>query len=128
MGGRAAEEIIFNEITTGAANDFDQATSIAKAMVVEYGMSSLGPINFGPSFDVTEIGRNYYDENKISQSMLSKIDEEIKKIITDAYEGSKNILIKNKSYLKKVADKLVEKESLDEDEFEAIVGKKKQKK
>ena len=128
MGGRAAEEIIFNEITTGAANDFDQATSIAKAMVVEYGMSSIGPINFGPSFDVTEIGRNYYDENKISQSMLSKIDEEIKKIITDAYEGSKNILIKNKSYLKKVADKLVEKESLDEDEFEAIVGKKKQKK
>jgi len=128
MGGRAAEEIIFNEITTGAANDFDQATSIAKAMVVEYGMSSLGPINFGPSFDVTEIGRNYYDENKISQSILSKIDEEIKKIITDAYEGSKNILIKNKSYLKKVADKLVEKESLDEDEFEAIVGKKKQKK
>ena len=57
MGGRAAEEVIFNEVTTGASNDFDQATSVAKAMVVEYGMSSLGPINFGPTRDVTEWGK-----------------------------------------------------------------------
>ena len=126
MGGRVAEEITFNEVTTGAANDFDQATTIAKAMVIEYGMSPLGPINFGPSFDVTDIGKTYYQESKLSQNMLSKIDEEIKKIITQSYENSKKILIKNKKSLNKVAQELIKKESLDQEDFEAIVGKKKQ--
>ncbi|OGK18696.1 cell division protein FtsH, partial [Candidatus Roizmanbacteria bacterium RIFCSPHIGHO2_01_FULL_39_24] len=75
MGGRAAEETVFGETTTGAANDFDQATRIARAMVVEYGMSPLGPINFGPTFDVTEWGRQSWEQNTISQNLLSQIDE-----------------------------------------------------
>src|SRR3989344_2413053 len=81
MGGRAAEQIIFNEVTTGAANDFDQATRIAKAMVVEYGMSNLGPINFGPTIDITEWGKSYWEQNNVSQVMLSKIDIEVQKIL-----------------------------------------------
>ncbi|MDO8496923.1 MAG: ATP-dependent zinc metalloprotease FtsH [bacterium] len=124
MGGRAAEQLIFNEVTTGAANDFDQATRIAKAMVVEYGMSALGPINFGPSMDVTEWGKSYWEQNSVSQEMLSKIDGETKKIIEEAYEKAKGIIAKNKGALDKVAAELLKKENLDRDEFEALIEKK----
>ncbi|MBI5122947.1 ATP-dependent zinc metalloprotease FtsH [Candidatus Roizmanbacteria bacterium] len=124
MGGRAAEEVIFNELTTGAANDFDQATQVAKAMVVEYGMSSLGPINFGPNMDVTEWGKTYYEQNLLSQEVMAKIDAEIKKIITVAYNQAIAIVKSKKDLMDKVADVLIKKESIDQDEFEKIVGKK----
>jgi cell division protease FtsH len=124
MGGRAAEEIVFGEITTGAANDFDQATQIARAMVVEYGMSSLGPINFGPTFDVTEWGKGYFESQTISQHMLAKIDEEIKKIINQAYKKAVSIIKEKRPLLDQVAEALLKKESLDQEEFEKIVGKK----
>ncbi len=124
MGGRAAEETFFGEVTTGAANDFDQATMIAKAMVVEYGMSDLGPVNFGPNMDVTQMGKAYYSENLISQEMLAKIDSEVKKILIEGYDKAVVIIKKNKNILEKVAKELVAKESLDQDEFEKIVGLK----
>jgi cell division protease FtsH len=124
MGGRAAEEIVFKETTTGAANDFDQATKIARAMVVEYGMSDLGPINLGPSYDVTEWGKNYLEPTTLSQEMLAKIDNEVKKILENAYNLAKKIINEKKSYLDKVANELINKESLDQEEFEKIVGKK----
>ena len=124
MGGRAAEEIVFGEITTGAANDFDQATQIARAMVVEYGMSALGPINFGPTFDVTEWGKGYLESQNISQEMLAKIDEEIKKIINQAYKKAVNLIKEKRDLLDQVAEALLKKESLDQEEFEKIVGKK----
>lgn len=124
MGGRAAEEVIFNEITTGASNDFDQATQVAKAMVVEYGMSSLGPINFGPTRDVTEWGKTYYEQNSLSQEVMSKIDAEIKKIITVAYDRAIEIVKSKKKLMDEVAEVLIKKESIDQDEFEKIVGKK----
>lgn len=125
MGGRAAEEIVFNETTTGAANDFDQATKIARAMVIEYGMSDLGPINLGPTYDVTEWGKNYLESANISQEMLAKIDNEIKKILDYGYNLAKKIILEKKEFLTKVADELIKKESLDQEEFEKIVGKKK---
>ncbi|KKP62826.1 MAG: ATP-dependent zinc metalloprotease FtsH [Candidatus Roizmanbacteria bacterium GW2011_GWC2_34_23] len=124
MGGRAAEEVIFNELTTGASNDFDQATSVAKAMVVEYGMSSLGPINFGPTRDVTEWGKTYYEQNVLSQEVMNSIDAEIKKIIMVAYNQAIAIVKSKKNLMDKVADVLIKKESIDQDEFEKIVGKK----
>ncbi len=124
MGGRAAEQTVFNEITTGAANDFDQATQIAKSMVVEYGMSDLGPINFGPTMDVTEWGKAYYEQNTISQEMLAKIDSETKKIIESRYQIAINILKGKRDLLNKVGDALIKTESLDQDEFEKIVGPK----
>lgn len=124
MGGRAAEETVFDEITTGAANDFDQATTIAKAMVVDYGMSSLGPVNYGPTFDITDFGRSQWQENQISEEMLAKIDQEIKKILENAYTLASNTLLKNRELLDNVAAELIAKESLDEDEFTAIVGEK----
>ncbi|MBI3620358.1 ATP-dependent zinc metalloprotease FtsH [Candidatus Roizmanbacteria bacterium] len=125
MGGRAAEELVFNETTTGAANDFDQATRIAKAMVVEYGMSPLGPINFGPTMDITEWGKSYWEQNTVSQEMLSKIDEEVKKIINNSFELAIKTLKSNRKYLDKIADELVKKEGLDQEEFEKIAGQKK---
>jgi cell division protease FtsH len=110
MGGRAAEEVVFSEITTGAANDFDQATQIAKAMVMEYGMSDLGPINFGPTLDVTEWGKTYYNQDQISQEMLAKIDVEIKKIINHAYNLAIKIIKEKRHVLDAVAGELLSKE------------------
>lgn len=121
MGGRAAEEMVFKEITTGAANDFDQATRIAKAMVLEFGMSDLGPVNFGPSMDMADWGKGY---DQISQEMLGKIDEAIKKILSDGYTKATEILTKNRKALDKVAEALVKKEGLDQDEFEKLAGPK----
>ena len=124
MGGRVAEKVFFNEITTGAANDFDQATSIARNMVMDYGMSELGPVNFGPTMDVTEWGKSYWEQNNLSQDMMAKIDIEIKKILDTAYDKALSIVKANKVALDKVALELVSKENLDQDDFEKIVGKK----
>jgi len=123
MGGRAAEETVFGETTTGAANDFDQATRIARAMVVEYGMSPLGPINFGPTFDVTEWGRQSWEQNTISQNLLSQIDEQVKVIVMDCYAKAVAIIKKNRKSLDNVALELVKKESLDDEEFLKLVTK-----
>jgi cell division protease FtsH len=121
MGGRAAEEIIFNEVTTGAANDFDQATRIARAMVIDYGMSELGPINYGPTMDVTEWGKAYYEQNTVSQEILGKIDVEVKKIIDTAYAKAKEIIAINREPLDRVAEELLKKESIDDEEFMKLV-------
>ncbi|MGB9707291.1 MAG: ATP-dependent zinc metalloprotease FtsH [Microgenomates group bacterium] len=124
MGGRAAEEVVFKELTTGAANDFDQATKIARAMVVEFGMSDLGPINYGPTFDVTEWGKSYLEQSTISQETLSKVDNEIKKIVNQCYQQALKIIKEKRKLLDEVAEALIKKESLDDEEFEKIVGPK----
>ncbi|CAN5148917.1 ATP-dependent zinc metalloprotease FtsH [soil metagenome] len=125
MGGRAAEATAFKEITTGAANDFDQATSIARNMVMDYGMSAIGPINLGPTMDITEWGRSQWEQNPLSQDMMNQIDVEIKKILDEAYEKAVKIIVANRKALDEVADELVKKENMDQDEFEKIVGAKK---
>ena len=122
MGGRAAEELTFGDITSGAANDIDQATRIARYMVMEFGMSELGPINFGPQMDVTEWGKNYMQENPISPEMMSAIDREVKKIIDEAYKRALTLLKKNKKQLGAVAEALVKKETIESEEFEKIMG------
>lgn len=123
LGGRAAEELIFKEMTTGASNDIDKATSIARDMVIEYGMSSdIGPINFGPTMDATEWGGRYYNEVHISQDMQKKIDEEVKKIMDEGYRKAAAILKKSKVKLDKVAQELIKKETIESDEFEKLMG------
>ena len=124
MGGRAAEDVIFNEVTTGAANDFDQATTIARAMVVDFGMSSLGPVNYGPTQDVTEWGKSYWEQNSISQEVQAKIDAEIYSILTTCYTDAVQLIKKHRDLLDKVVEELMKKENMDREEFEAIVGKK----
>lgn len=87
-------------------------------------MSSLGPINFGPNMDVTEWGKTYYEQSPISQEVMGKIDAEIKKIITVAYNQAVEIVKSKRDLIDKVALQLIKTESLDQDEFEKIVGKK----
>jgi cell division protease FtsH len=125
LGGRAAEEVIFNEMTSGASNDIEKATSLARAMVVDFGMSTLGPINLGPQYDVDEMGKaQWYEPAQISPAMQEKVDMEIKKIVDAAYKEAILLVKKNKKVLEELVVKLLEKETLDKNEFEKVVGKK----
>ncbi|MCL5784065.1 MAG: ATP-dependent zinc metalloprotease FtsH [Patescibacteria group bacterium] len=127
LGGRAAEALVFEDISTGAANDLEVASSISRDMVTEYGMSDLGPINI-KSHPVFGLWPTAPEEGiGVSESMQTKIDNEIKKIIDTAYIQAENILREHKTRLDAVAKALLEKETLDTDEFEKIVGKKKVK-
>ncbi|MBI2020841.1 ATP-dependent zinc metalloprotease FtsH [Candidatus Daviesbacteria bacterium] len=125
LGGRAAEDMEFKDISTGAANDLEVATSIAKDMVTEYGMSELGPINIKPRPMFGLWMREPGDGGTISEAMQSKIDTQVKKIIDACYKQAQIILQKNKLKLDKVAKALLEKETLESEEFESLVGKKK---
>ena len=120
LGGRAAEELIFNEVTTGAANDFNQATAIAREMVTEYGMSSLGPLSLNNNMDVTNWAR-YSNNDQVSQETLAKIDKAISQIINSSYTQAQSILKTHKAKLDLIAKVLIEKENLDQDEFETIM-------
>lgn len=122
LGGRAAEEMIFKDVSTGASNDMEVATNIAREMVTSYGMSGLGPINVAPRAGVG--GYMESSGSGISEVLQAKIDSEISKIIDMAYKQAKDILSKSKPKLDKTAKALLEKETLDTDEFEKIVGKK----
>ena len=127
LGGRAAEELIFDELTGGASNDIEQATRIARAMVVEYGMSPLGPINFNPEYDF-RYGRAILEPYKISDKMKEKVDSEVKSIIDVQVKKAAKILRDNKDKLDRVSQRLLEVETLDTDEFEKLMGVKKAKK
>ena len=125
LGGRAAEEVVFNEMTSGAASDISQATKIARAMVVEFGMSDLGPINFGPDMGMGDFGQmEWYEQAQNSPAFMEKIDSETKKIIDISLKLSTKLIKDNRKLLDKVSKSLLEKETLDRDDFEKIVGKK----
>jgi cell division protease FtsH len=121
MGGRAAEELIFSEMTTGAASDIQQATAIAREMVMEFGMSALGPINFGPE-PQQYMGRTFLEPQRLSDDMAAKIDLTVAKIIDDGYKLATTLLKKYKKILDKIAAKLVEVETLEGEQFEELVG------
>lgn len=125
LGGRAAEDVVFGEITSGASNDIDQATRIVRAMVVEWGMSSLGPINLGPQRGLGDFGQTeWFEEAHVSQSMQEKIDNEVKKVIDSCYISACELIKKHKKLLGEVAKALLKTETLDKEDFEKIVGKK----
>ncbi len=122
LGGRAAELIKFNEQTIGASSDIERATRIARAMVVEYGMSSLGPMNFGPQYENSDYDKMWGEPFKISDQLQEKVDIEIQKIISQALKKSEDFLRKYEAELDKVAEKLLELETLDGEQFEKIIG------
>ena len=121
LGGRAAEELVFNELTGGAASDISQATRIARQMVVDFGMSDLGPIYLGSQFETTSLGRSWAQAAEISPDMQAKVDKEIKRIVDTAFKKAFEILKKNKNKLDLITDKLVEKETLEGEEFEKLM-------
>ncbi|MBQ7953813.1 MAG: ATP-dependent zinc metalloprotease FtsH [Clostridia bacterium] len=121
LGGRVAESLTMDDISTGASNDIERATNIAKNMVVKYGMSEkLGPMTFGSSNSEVFIGRDYGRTQDYSENVAAQIDEEIKKIIDSAYERCKALLQDNMDKLKIVAEELLEKETIDAQRFEEL--------
>lgn len=121
LGGYWAEKLKFKEITTGAANDLKMASELARKMVKIYGMSSLGPITFGEREELLFLGREIEIGRDYSESLAKKIDEEVKKIIIMAEKKTKEILVKKKKILERVAKTLIEKETIEKEEFERLL-------
>ncbi|UCZ53327.1 ATP-dependent zinc metalloprotease FtsH [Bacillus shivajii] len=122
LGGRVAEEIIFGEVSTGAHNDFQRATGIARKMVMEYGMSDkLGPIQFGSSQGEVFLGRDINNEQNYSDAIAHEIDLEVQRILKESYERCKQILEENVESLKLVADTLMEHETLDAQQIKSLI-------
>ena len=128
MAGRVAENIFLEKTTTGAANDFEKATEIARKMVCQWGMSDLGPLTFGERDDLIFLGRELAVNKNFSEKTAERIDEEVKKIVCRNYERTQQLLEKNKAKLKKIAKLLLEKEVLTSEEIEAVVGIRRSKK
>lgn len=121
LGGRVAEELIFDDITTGASQDIKQATELAKAMVTKYGFSeNVGLINYNNDDDEVFIGRDLAHTRGYGEGVASKIDEEVKRIIDECYDKARAIIQENSDVLHKSADLLLEKEKIGRDEFEAL--------
>ena len=121
LGGRVAEEITFNEITTGAHDDFKKATKIARRMVTEYGMSDLGPMMLDEPSENTFLGRDYHKNKNFSDIVAHEIDEEMRSIINGCYEKSKKILKENKDLLKLIAETLLEEETITKEQIDYLV-------
>lgn len=121
LGGRVAEKLIMGDISTGAKNDIDRASNIAKSMVMEYGMSDeIGTISYGSGHDEVFLGRDLGKSRDFSEEIGAKIDKEIKRFIDEAYDKAHELLKENLNKLHAVAQALIEKEKLDADEFEEI--------
>ena len=121
LGGRTAEEITFGEITTGAHNDFEKATKIARAMVTEYGMSDLGPLQFEQQSGSVFLGRDYNKPQHFSNEVANEIDMEMRKIIDDCHKNATEIIKKNKDLLKLIAEALLEYETLTKEQIDYLV-------
>lgn len=118
MGGRAAESLVFEDVTTGASDDIEKATSVARAMVTKFGMSKLGPVNYDSQ-------RSVYEQSELSPEMAAKIDEEVKKISEEAYHQANAILTKLRKKLDMLAEELLKKETIEGEDFTALIGPKK---
>lgn len=125
LGGRAAEELVFDDITAGASNDIENATRLARAMVTDFGMSELGPINMGQQTGYDDFGNvNWTEQTPVSQALAEKIDIEVKKLMDKAHKLALELVKKERKNLDKVALSLLKEETMDRDQFEKIVGKK----
>ena len=123
LGGRAAEEIIFGEITTGASNDLEKVTATAKAMVMRYGMSErLGPRVFGHDHSQPFLGREFSSEPDYSDEIAREIDDEVRRVIEAAHQRARDILTENRESLETISEILVRRETIEKAEFEALVN------
>lgn len=122
LGGRVAEEVVFNEVSTGAHNDFQRATNIARKMVTEYGMSEkLGPLQFGQVQGPAFLGRDINNDQGYSDKIAYEIDMEVQRIIKETYDRAKKIITENRSKLDLIANTLLEVETLDADQIKGLV-------
>ncbi len=124
LGGRVSEELNFGEITTGAHNDFEKATKIARAMVTEYGMSDLGPVQLEQQSESVFIGRDYNKSRNFSDIVAHEIDEEMRKIVGECYKNATKILKDNEDLVKLIAEALLERETLTKEQIDYLVEHK----
>jgi cell division protease FtsH len=121
MGGRVAEELVFGDVTTGASNDLERATKLARAMVTQYGMSEkLGPLTFGEKEELVFLGREIGEQRNYSEEVAREIDREVRRIIGEAYETARSVLTINKEKLIELARRLIKDETLDEMAIQAF--------
>ena len=123
MGGRAAEEIVFGKVTTGAHNDIERATQLARDMVCRYGMSQrLGPVNFGRKQAQVFLGRDIHENRDYSEHVAQRIDDEVREILMSQYDRAKKVLVQQRDLLDKLARELVQAEVLEDGDLERILG------
>ena len=121
LGGRVSEELRFHESTTCAHNDFERATKIARAMVTEYGMSDLGPIQLEQQEGGVFLGRDYNKTKDFSNEVANEIDLEMRKIVNSCYERAKQILSENQDMIKLIVDALLERETITKEQIDYLV-------
>ena len=125
LGGRVAEELIFQDVTTGASQDIKQATQLARAMVTQYGMSDkVGLINYGSDEDEVFIGRDLAHARNYGEQTAAVIDSEVKRIIDEAYEEARKLISSHLDVLHKCVELLLEKEKIGREEFEGLFSEK----
>ncbi len=121
MGGRIAEELFLNVMSTGAGNDIERATELARKMVCEWGMSELGPLTFGKKEEQIFLGREIAQHRDYSEATAIQIDEEVRKMVSAGYERAKTVLTENRETLERIARALIEREVLDATEIKMLV-------
>ncbi len=123
LGGRVAEELVFSDVTTGASNDLERATKMARAMVTQYGMSErLGPLTFGEKDEMVFLGREIGEQRNYSEAVAQEIDNEVRNIVTEAYERARQIITLHRDKLEALARKLIEVETLDANEVRSLLA------
>lgn len=123
LAGRAAEEIVFGEVTTGSQNDLERVTELARRMVCEFGMSErLGPVTLGRKAGPIFLGRDIVEDRNYSEAVASEIDKEVRRIVEECYERAKRLLLENRDLLDAVANRLLEKETIDGEELDEIIN------
>ena len=121
LGGYCAEKIKFGEITTGAANDLEKASELARKLVKEYGMSSLGPVSFGEKKELIFLGKEISEQRNYSEEVAAEIDKEVAKFIKNAEATARKILLKKRKLMEKIAQTLIKKETIEREEFERLI-------
>ncbi|NEQ34534.1 MAG: hypothetical protein F6K04_26765, partial [Leptolyngbya sp. SIO4C5] len=124
LGGRAAEDVIFGdaEVTTGAGNDLQQVTNMARQMVTRFGMSDLGPLSLESQQGEVFLGRDWMTRSEYSDEIASRIDSQVRSIVEHCYDDAKRIIRENREVIDRLADLLIDRETLDGDEFRQIVS------
>ena len=122
LGGRVAEELVFNEVSTGASNDFQNATNLARSMVTQYGMSDLGPVQYEQQGGSVFLGRDYLKEKNFSDQVALEIDREQRRIIEECYERAKEVISSNMELLKNIAEYLLKVETINKRDIDEIVA------
>lgn len=122
LGGYASEKLIFQDVTTGPSNDLERATQMARGIVTRYGMSQLGPRTFGRKEELVFLGREMHEERNYSEKTAQEIDQEVSRLVNEAYDRAVAILTEKKDTLVTIAKTLLEKETIEKDDFNALVG------